>query len=116
MYSVGINGFGRIGKCVFMLLLENRSIAVSVINAPDFDVHKIKSYLLHDSIHKYHLPMDIEILDDYNFKINGNVVTVVKTRNAKEIRWKEDFNVDTVIDATGAYLTKEKHYNTMLVK
>ena len=44
MLSVGINGFGRIGKCVFLQLIYNNMMDVKVINAPDFDIQNIESY------------------------------------------------------------------------
>ena len=42
MISVGINGFGRIGKAVFIQLIDNPSIQVTAINAIDFDVKHIE--------------------------------------------------------------------------
>ena len=51
MLSIGINGFGRIGKCVFLQLIYNHAMDVKVINAPDFDIQKIESYLKRDSVH-----------------------------------------------------------------
>ena len=71
MTSVGINGFGRIGKCVFIQLLKNNKFKVSAINAPNFDIKYIETYLNYDSVHKYD-KMDIEIIDSNNFKINNN--------------------------------------------
>ena len=106
MTSVGINGFGRIGKCVFIQLLKNNKFKVSAINAPNFDIKYIETYLNYDSVHKYD-KMDIEIIDTNNFKINNNVVHVFNTRNAKEIDWQK-YDINHVIDATGSYLTTEK--------
>ena len=45
MISIGINGFGRIGKCVFLQLIQNPHVIVKAINAPDFDIEKIEFYL-----------------------------------------------------------------------
>ena len=36
MLDIGINGFGRIGKCIFLQLINNPFIRVRAINAPDF--------------------------------------------------------------------------------
>ncbi len=106
MTSVGINGFGRIGKCVFIQLLKNNKFKVSAINAPNFDIKYIETYLNYDSVHKYD-KMDIEIIDSNNFKINNNIVHIFNTRNAVDIDWKK-YDINHVIDATGSYLTTEK--------
>ena len=106
MTSVGINGFGRIGKCTFIQLINNNKFIVRAINAPNFDIKHIETYLNYDSVHKYD-KMDIEIIDSNNFKIKNNIVHIFNTRNAKEIDWKK-YDINYVIDATGSYLTTEK--------
>ena len=45
MLPIGINGFGRIGKCVFLQLIQSRTIDIRVINAPDFEIDKLEHYL-----------------------------------------------------------------------
>jgi len=55
MISVGINGFGRIGKSIFIQLLEHEHIQVTAINAPDLDIKYMETYLKYDSVHKYTL-------------------------------------------------------------
>ena len=47
MINIGINGFGRIGKCLFLQLLENDNVVVKAINIPDFDIHFFEHYLIH---------------------------------------------------------------------
>ena len=61
--SVGINGFGRIGKCVFLQLIENPVLHVAAINAPDFNIQKLDVYLKHDSVHHIRKDYRIEIID-----------------------------------------------------
>lgn len=53
MISVGINGFGRIGKAIFIQLLENNKFSVCAINAPSLDMKYMKTYLKYDSVHRY---------------------------------------------------------------
>jgi glyceraldehyde 3-phosphate dehydrogenase len=106
MTNIGINGFGRIGKCIFVQLINNPEIKVSAINAPNFDVKYIETYLNYDSVHNYE-KLNIEIIDSSNFKVNDNIIHIFNTRNAKEIDWKA-YNINYVIDATGSYLTTEK--------
>ena len=69
MLSIGINGFGRIGKCVFLQLIYNPHMDVKVINAPDFDIQNMDSYLKRDSVHQYNKHFHVSIVDDNTFEI-----------------------------------------------
>ena len=107
MTFVGLNGFGRIGKCIFLLLLNNDNIHVKAINAPDFDIAKLESYLKNDSVHKYQKDFVIEVVDNDSFLINGNLIHILRDRNAENLSWKK-YGIELLIDASGVYLTKEK--------
>ena len=107
MQPVGINGFGRIGKAVFLLMLRHDSFYVAAINAPGLDINKIASYLKNDSVHKYNNDFEVEIIDNDNFKVNGQNVRIFRDKDAANLTWN-DYNVQILIDATGAYLTQAK--------
>jgi glyceraldehyde 3-phosphate dehydrogenase len=107
MLSIGINGFGRIGKCVFLQLIYNHCMDVKVINAPDFDIKKIESYLKRDSVHQYNKHFHVHVIDNDTFQINGKIIHVLRDRDAKKLDWKK-YGVNHIIDATGVYLTQEK--------
>ena len=109
MISVGINGFGRIGKSIFIQLIQliNECKCIKAINAPNFDIKHIETYLKYDSVHKYDTNFTIEIIDNENFKINNNIIHVFKNRDAKQLDWKV-YGITYVIDATGSYLTTDK--------
>ena len=107
MVPVGINGFGRIGKAVFIQLLEHPHIQVAAINALDFDMKYMETYLKHDSAHKYTLRQTIQIIDADNFQIGNHMVRVFRNKNAAELDWKK-YGINHVIEATGAYLTTPK--------
>jgi glyceraldehyde 3-phosphate dehydrogenase len=107
MFSVGINGFGRIGKLIFIQLLNNKNCKVVAINAPSLSIKYMETYLKYDSVHKYNTDWNIKIIDHNNFEINGNIIHIFRNRNAKELDWKA-LNINYVIDATGSYLTTEK--------
>ncbi|MEL4307878.1 type I glyceraldehyde-3-phosphate dehydrogenase [Joostella sp. CR20] len=100
---IAINGFGRIGRTVFRLLLENPEIEVVAIN--DLADTKTLSHLLkYDSIHgvlhkNIKHDRDHIIVDEKNFPLlNCNTLT--------SINWKP-FDVDIVIEATGKFKTRE---------
>ena len=47
---VGINGFGRIGKCAFLQLLEQQEFSVQAINT-SMPATEIEKYINTDSTH-----------------------------------------------------------------
>ena len=80
MTSIGLNGFGRIGKCIFLQLITNPKLHVVAINAPDFNIEKVESYLKHDSVHHYHRDFVVKILDNNAFSINGRTIHILRNR------------------------------------
>jgi len=102
MVFIGINGFGRIGKCCLL------HVEVKCINSVDLKINEIEDYLKYDSTHKiYNKNFDFEILCENQFRINHHIITLVSDRNPKNIPWR-NLGCDIVIEATGSFLTKEK--------
>lgn len=103
--TVGINGFGRIGRNLFRLLLNNPSIEIVAIN--DLADTKTMSHLLkYDSIHG--------ILNE-NISHSENEITVAGKRvkfssekNIKNIHWG---NIDVVVECTGKFKTRKQLEN-----
>ena len=107
MINLGINGFGRIGKCIFLQLLENDNICVKAINIPDFDINMFEHYLKTDSNHHYNKKWSVKVVGKDKIRIDGNLISIFNDRAAYNMKWKE-LDIEYVIDATGVYLTKEK--------
>ena len=105
--SIGLNGFGRIGKCVFLQLIDSSDLHVAAINAPDFNIQKLEIYLKHDSVHHYRKDFQVEIIDEDTFSINGRKTHLFRNRDATQLKWR-DYGINHIIDATGVYLTEEK--------
>lgn len=109
--KVGINGFGRIGKSIFIQIITNEIFAnnfeICAINAIKLDVYSIEKYIKYDSIHHYDKKFNIEILNDNEIKITylnkSHIIHLIKERDASKINW----NVDLLFEASGAYLTKK---------
>ncbi|MGB3343334.1 MAG: type I glyceraldehyde-3-phosphate dehydrogenase [Aequorivita sp.] len=103
--TVGINGFGRIGRNVFRLLINHPTIQVLAIN--DLADAKTLSHLLkYDSIHGI-------LKEDISFSENEIIVAGKKTRfssekNIEKLDWK---NIDVVVESTGKFKTREQLEN-----
>jgi len=103
---LGINGLGRIGKCVFLQLLHDVTVEIVAINATSLKVEDIEDYLKYDSNHKKEIP-PITIIDNNRIEICHHKITLLSDRDPENLHW-EKYNCDYVIDATGAFLTEEK--------
>ena len=105
MKRIGINGFGRIGRCTFRQLILDESLDVVLINDLA-DIEILAHLLKYDSIHgKFPLKFSIEG-KSLKFE-NGKKVLFTQYKSAQEIPWG-DHTVNTVIESTGIYLTEEK--------
>ncbi len=99
MINVAINGFGRIGRRVFRLLLNNPNINVVAIN--DLADSKTLSHLLkYDSIHGV-LPNTMSFNDNHII-IDNQQINLQNKNHPKDINWKP-YEVDYVIEATGKF-------------
>ena len=104
MTRVAINGFGRIGRRVFRLLLAHPTIEVVAIN--DLAGTKTLAHLLkYDSIHGT-LKRTISS-DDKHIILDDLAIPVLNNTHLKDLNWTP-YNVDIVIEATGKFKTKKE--------
>ena len=98
--KIGINGFGRIGRNLFRILLHHPEIQVVAIN--DLADAKTLSHLLkYDSIHGV---LNEEISFSKNqLVVADNTVQFSSERAIEDIIWP---NVDIVVEATGKFKTR----------
>ena len=98
--KVGINGFGRIGRRVFRLLLQHPEIEVVAIN--DIADAKTLSHLVkYDSIHGV-LQRKVESTT-HSIKVDDTSYPFTSQAAISKIPWQ---GVDIVIEATGKFKTK----------
>lgn len=107
--KVGINGFGRIGRRVFRLLLQHPEIKVVAIN--DIADAKTLSHLVkYDSIHGV-LQRKVESTT-HCIKVDDTLYPFTSQAAISKIPWQ---GVDIVIEATGKFKTKlalEQHISS----
>lgn len=100
---VGINGFGRIGKQIYRILIKN-GIRVALVNDPAIDIETFYYQAKYDSI--YGTLDDIEM--QTNSIVSQGITTVLSSeRNPADIKWKE-YRVDYVVECSGVFKTLEK--------
>ncbi|MCX2681167.1 type I glyceraldehyde-3-phosphate dehydrogenase [Galbibacter sp. EGI 63066] len=99
---IAINGFGRIGRTIFRLLLDHPSIEVVAIN-DIADARTLSHLLKYDSIHGV-LSNDIKH-DNDNIIVNNTPYPLLNHISLETINWKP-YEVDIVVEATGKFKTK----------
>ena len=98
---IAINGFGRIGRNLFRLLLNHPTIEVVAIN--DIADNKTMAHLVkYDSIHGK-LPYECSFTED-SIVINDKVYLFFHEKSISNLDWKT-LNIDFVIESTGKYHT-----------
>ena len=98
---IAINGFGRIGRNLFRLLLNHPEIEVVAIN--DIAETKTMAHLVkYDSIHGV-MPFEVDS-DDKGIMINGQQFLFFHEKSIANLDWKS-LNIDYVIESTGKYKT-----------
>jgi len=104
MGNVAINGFGRIGRSILRIIVENDS-DINVVAINDLGNYENLAYLLkHDSV--------MGILDS-NVSVDGDKLIVddrsiqlTSIKDPADLPWKE-MNVDVVVESTGIFRDSE---------
>ena len=101
---IAINGFGRIGRNLFRLLLNHPFIEVVAIN--DIANNKTMAHLVkYDSIHGV-LPYECSFTENA-ILIDGKPFLFFHEKSISNLDWKS-LNIDFVIESTGKYHTFEE--------
>jgi glyceraldehyde 3-phosphate dehydrogenase len=101
---IAINGFGRIGRNLFRLLLNHPSIKVVAIN--DIADKKTMAHLLkYDSIHGV-LPFKVSD-DKKGILVDGNHFLFFHEKSISNLDWKS-LGIDYVVESTGKHKTFEE--------
>jgi glyceraldehyde 3-phosphate dehydrogenase len=105
MKAIGINGFGRIGRCFTRIALERSDISIALVNDLT-DAATLAHLLKYDSVHGP-LPYTFELSGNELLFSNGKKIVFTQHKDPKDIPWAAH-QVETVIESTGLFLTKEK--------
>jgi glyceraldehyde 3-phosphate dehydrogenase len=98
---IAINGFGRIGRNLFRLLIDHPQIEVVAVN--DIADNKTMSHLLkYDSIHG--VSNHKHDFNEHNIIINNKKYRFYHEKNISNLDWKT-LEIDIVVECTGKYKT-----------
>ena len=101
---IAINGFGRIGRNLFRLLLNHPLLQVVAIN--DIADKKTMAHLVkYDSIHGV-LPFEVSD-DEKGILVDGKHFLFFHEKSISNLDWKS-IDIDYVIESTGKYKTVEE--------
>ncbi len=102
--KIGINGFGRIGRKVARLALEESDLEIVAINDLG-DVHTAAHLFKYDSVHG-NLPQDVTV-DGSVMLVDGKRIQMLSERDPANLPWKQ-IDVDIVLECTGVFTAREK--------
>jgi glyceraldehyde 3-phosphate dehydrogenase len=101
--KVAINGFGRIGRMVFLAGLADSEIEFVGVNDLT-DTEELAYLLKHDSI-QGHFTGDVEAKEG-SIIVDGKEIKVFSEKDPAQLPWG-DLGVDVVVESTGIFRKKE---------
>ncbi|WWD08210.1 glyceraldehyde-3-phosphate dehydrogenase, type I [Kwoniella europaea PYCC6329] len=120
---VGINGFGRIGRALFRLLLEREDLLLVAVNHTAHSSEHLMTAIMHDSTHgRFRSGADLSICPEDHPSLlkatpnnpkpsalifRGRIIHLFSERDATKLDWSSA-NADYIMESTGKLTTKEK--------
>jgi len=105
--KIGINGFGRIGRCIVRALAERKITDLELCAINDLtDAATLAHLLKYDSIHREFRAAEVKA-GEGSISIGGKDVKVLAMKDPKELPWKA-LGVDVVLECTGLFTDKDK--------
>ena len=104
MGNVAINGFGRIGRSILRIIVENDS-DINVVAINDLGNYENLAYLLkHDSVMGI-LDSKVSVAGD-KLIVDDRTIQLTSIKDPAELPWKE-MDVDVVVESTGIFRDSE---------
>ncbi|MCX7955898.1 MAG: type I glyceraldehyde-3-phosphate dehydrogenase [Patescibacteria group bacterium] len=102
MIKIGLNGFGRIGRAFTRISLK-MGLDIALINTRKTSNAMMRYLLQYDSVYR---KFEMEVKEDNDgIIVNGKKIYTSQSPEPENIPW-EKYNVDIVVDATGAFTKK----------
>ena len=105
--NIAINGFGRIGRAAFKIILDRKAkgedlnvVAINDLSAPDNLAYLLK----YDTVYgRYNRPVSY---DDHNLIVDNVKYSHFAIKDPLQLPWR-DLQVDVVIECTGVFTKSE---------
>ncbi len=104
--SVGVNGFGRIGRLFTRASLLRKTINVVAINDPFMSAPYMAYLLSHDSVHG-HFKLQVDAIGADILRVEGQNIKIYNCKDATQIPWR-DHQIQFVAETSGVYTTVAK--------
>lgn len=103
--NIAINGFGRIGRQAFKILVDKYPHEAQVLAVNDLTSPEILAYLLkYDTV--YGIWDHAVSFDEDEIIVDGKHIKVLKEKDPALLPWK-DMQIDVVIESTGLFTNAE---------
>lgn len=102
--GTGVNGFGRIGRLVTRIMMDDDECNLKAINAGSATTDYMAYQYKYDTIHGI-AKGTVEADGDF-LTLNGEKIQTSRCRDPKEVGWGA-LGADYVCESTGVFLTKE---------
>src|SRR5215204_4224300 len=105
--KIGINGFGRIGRCIVRALNERKVNDLEVVAINDLTDAKTLAHLFnYDTVHGR---AEHRATPGEGFiEIGGKKMKILAEKDPGKLPWKE-LGVDIVLECTGLFTDKQKN-------
>ena len=100
---VGVNGFGRIGRCVLREVINRNDIEIVGIN-DIADLNNLAYLFKYDSVHR-RFDGDVKVAGN-SLVVNGKKVPFTQEKEPEELPWGS-LGADIVFEATGIFRTRD---------
>jgi len=100
--KIGINGFGRIGRCILRALVERKVTDLEVVAINDLtDPHTLAHLFKYDSIHRTFKAGKVTS-GEGQIAIDGKAIKILAEKDPAKLPWT-DLGVDIVLECTGLF-------------
>ncbi len=98
MIRLGINGLGRIGRCILRLALMNKNIKVEHINDINPNINNIAYLIKYDST--FGVFNKNVIIKNNALEINGSKITYSNIKDINKVDWHKK-KINIIVDSSG---------------
>ncbi len=101
--KIAINGFGRIGRAAFKIILPRQDMEILAINDLT-DTATLAHLLRYDSVYG-RFKSEVKY-DEHNLYIDGKKIMVFSEKDPAALSWR-NLEIDVVLECTGIFRTQE---------